>query len=520
MARVSTAIPPAREISPIIVEPEADDDGTQGQDATQAYLRQIGRGALLTRAGERELAQRIEEGRRRVLDAALAHPLAIAELERLSTRLTTQELRVHEVLCDVDADDPSYDEERLVAETTRRLAVVARYRRSRDNVQVELAAAGVPAAEQKRLRERLEKSRAALVVDLCDLRLNPRVIDGIASRLKREMAEVAAAEAEIASWERHAGMSARDLRQATRPRQKTRAAIAKRRGSPSQTQLEEIAERISRAEQKIATLLEGSMSLAARRKAHDAMLLGEAMADEARTQLIRCNLRLVISIAKKFTNRGLQLLDLIQEGNMGLMKGIEKFDYRRGFKLSTYATWWIRQSIARAVSDQSHTIRVPIHMNERINRLRRVSRELRHGLDREPTVEELATAMDLPIDKVQQAIGTVREPISLEAPVGGDDDSSRLGDLLEDPEATSPSENAMAADLAREIRRSLASLTPREEKILRMRFGIGEKSAHTLEEVGMAHGVTRERIRQIEAKALAQLRSTGRAARLRPLVES
>ena len=503
-------------------EDEADDASAPVQDAVRTYLRQIGAGVLLTREGELALAKRIDEGHRRVLDAALSNPLAVEELENISVRLINREIRVRDVLRDVDEEDPAFDEARLIKSTSESLEVVRRHRRRSERIARELSVRKLPAAERKRLADRLEASRKELFVHLCDLGLNKRVVTSIVERLKARMGQVRSAEAEIARCERRAGMSADELRAFLKESKAFPTAKRERMALKlglTRDQLEEIAAAIDLAKKRIDSLMAGAASLSAQRASHDEMVRGERMAEQARSELIRANLRLVVSIAKKYTNRGLQFLDLVQEGNMGLMRGIEKFDYRRGFKLSTYATWWIRQAITRAIADQARTIRVPIHMNESLHRLARVSRELVHSLGREPTVEEIAVGMELPVEKVQRVMRIVREPISLEAPIGGDGESS-LGDFIEDADATSPSEGAISNNLASETRRSLAALTPREEKILRMRFGIGEKSEHTLEEVGKVYGVTRERIRQIEAKALARLRRTKQAERLRSLVEN
>ncbi|MEK6707072.1 MAG: RNA polymerase sigma factor RpoD, partial [Bdellovibrionota bacterium] len=275
---------------------------------------------------------------------------------------------------------------------------------------------------------------------------------------------------------------------------------------------EDILKKILRLEE------EAGISTEELKRIHDTLTVGERKADQAKSELVEANLRLVVSIAKKYTNRGLQFLDLIQEGNIGLMKAVDKFEYRRGYKFSTYATWWIRQAITRAIADQARTIRIPVHMIETINKLIRTSRLLVQQLGREPTPEEIAVKMELPVDKVRKVLKIAKEPISLETPIGEEEDSY-LGDFIEDKKIINPSEAVVNINLSEQTRKVLATLTPREEKVLRMRFGIGEKSDHTLEEVGQDFFVTRERIRQIEAKALRKLRHPSRAKLLKAFVD-
>jgi RNA polymerase primary sigma factor len=277
-------------------------------------------------------------------------------------------------------------------------------------------------------------------------------------------------------------------------------------------QFEDISRKISRLEE------EAGVEILELKRINDSLNIGERKADLAKSELVEANLRLVVSIAKKYTNRGLQFLDLIQEGNIGLMKAVDKFEYRRGYKFSTYATWWIRQAITRAIADQARTIRIPVHMIETINKLVRTSRTLIQQLGREPTPEEVAAQMQLPVDKVRKVLKIAKEPISLETPIGEEEDSY-LGDFIEDKKIINPAEAVMNINLSEQTRKVLATLTPREEKVLRMRFGIGEKSDHTLEEVGQDFFVTRERIRQIEAKALRKLRHPSRAKLLKAFVD-
>jgi RNA polymerase primary sigma factor len=274
------------------------------------------------------------------------------------------------------------------------------------------------------------------------------------------------------------------------------------------TQEEEAVKKLDRLES------ESGVTVDELKRINESLLIGERSADVAKSELVEANLRLVVSIAKKYTNRGLQFLDLIQEGNIGLMKAVDKFEYRRGYKFSTYATWWIRQAITRAIADQARTIRIPVHMIETINKLVRTSSMLMQQLGREPQPEEIAVKMEMPVDKVRKVLKIAKEPISLETPIGEEEDSS-LGDFIEDKNIINPSEAVISLNLSEQTRKVLATLTPREEKVLRMRFGIGEKSDHTLEEVGQDFFVTRERIRQIEAKALRKLRHPSRAKLLK-----
>ncbi len=501
---------------------EIDAAYSKTNDPVRMYLRKMGSVSLLSREDEVAIAKRIEAGEKEVLDVVLKSSLAVKELLALGQRLKAGKVRVREVVKEVDEEHETFDEALVTEKVHRIMDSIGKLDKSNDAYREELLQKRKVAKERRiELTEGLEKNRTEMATLLEEMQPNKRQIQKVVAKLKSLIKKVERAEQEALEWERRLrkpmGEIKRVLREVRDNPVKERNAVRDLGLGPEE--FHEMERAVRGAIRKIKRIeQEAGLPLDELKVTYQQIQAGEHKAKRAKAEMIEANLRLVVSIAKKYTNRGLQFLDLIQEGNIGLMKAVDKFEWQRGYKFSTYATWWIRQAITRAIADQARTIRIPVHMIETINKLIRTSRYLVQEYGREPTPEEIAEKMELPLDKVRKVLKIAKEPISLETPIGEEEDS-HLGDFIEDKSAVSPSEAVISMNLAEQTRRVLATLTPREEKVLRMRFGIGEKSDHTLEEVGQDFEVTRERIRQIEAKALRKLRHPSRSKRLKAFVE-
>ena len=485
-------------------------------DPVKLYLKRMGSVALLTREGEVEIAKEIEEGEKEIILSSLSSSHALKEIIKLKEKILGQE-NPNEFVKELvrGLDDESTNAE--VKKTSTRIIAVC------DQINVLLEDIEKDDGTLKKFNENQKAEMEKVAETLADLTFNRKIINSFVEPVKKyflqfrdlyEQEDRIFKFLEVTDREKY-----RELHDKIMEDDAFKRKYAKHLFT-TDAKIEQLIRNQEDILRKFRRLsIEAGMDYEDIENVHGIIQKGEEKADKAKAQLVEANLRLVVSIAKKYTNRGLQFLDLIQEGNIGLMKAVDKFEYRRGYKFSTYATWWIRQAITRAIADQARTIRIPVHMIETINKMVRTSRQLIQELGREPTPEEIAERMDLPVDKVKKVQKISKEPISLETPIGEEEDSS-LGDFIEDKKIISPQDAVMSVTLSEQTRSVLSTLTPREEKVLRMRFGIGEKSDHTLEEVGQDFFVTRERIRQIEAKALRKLRHPSRAKLLKSYTDN